>query len=147
MTRFIIDAYAWIEYLEGSDKGRKVTKIIEGERNDVFTSSATLAEITSKFLRTNKDPKIALIAINNISSIMIYPSIATDNIYIRSKLEINKSLIELSSCSGQIVKSLTVDDLGQVFESSLNVSDLVPGFYFVRIVNDDIVYVGKFVKQ
>ena len=43
MTKFVIDAYAWIEYLEGSEEGMKVSEIIEDDLNDVFTSSATVA--------------------------------------------------------------------------------------------------------
>lgn len=70
MTRFVIDAYAWIEYLDGSEKGKKVAKIIEDSQNEIFTSSATLAEITAKFLRTNKDVKILLTVINSISNVI-----------------------------------------------------------------------------
>ena len=71
MTKFVIDAYAWIEYLEGSEKGKNVTEIVEDGSNELFTSSTTLAEIVSKFLKMNKDVKIALIAVNTLSSIII----------------------------------------------------------------------------
>ncbi len=70
MTRYVVDAYAWIEYLDGSEKGKNVARIIEDSQNEVFTSSATLAEVTAKFLRTNKDVKIALTVINSISNVI-----------------------------------------------------------------------------
>ncbi|MBI2598306.1 MAG: PIN domain-containing protein [Candidatus Diapherotrites archaeon] len=61
MTEYIIDAYAWIEYLEGSTKGEKVKKIIE--TSNCFTSAVTLAEVVSKAKRTNKDPQVAFDAV------------------------------------------------------------------------------------
>ncbi|MBI2541191.1 PIN domain-containing protein [Candidatus Woesearchaeota archaeon] len=70
MTNFVVDAYAWIEYLEGSQKGKKVTEIVENSSNEIFTSSTTIAEVISKFLRTSKDIKIALTAINTLSTII-----------------------------------------------------------------------------
>ena len=71
MTRFVIDAYAWIEYLEGSEKGKKFAEIIEDNSNELFTSSATSSEVISKFLRVKKDVKIALTAIDTLSTIAV----------------------------------------------------------------------------
>jgi len=71
MTRFVIDAYAWIEYFEGSEKGKKFAEIIEDNSNELFTSSATLSEVVSKFLREKNDVKIALTAIDTLSTIAV----------------------------------------------------------------------------
>lgn len=77
MDKFVVDAYAWIEYLIDSEKGRKAAKIIESETNHIFTSSATIAEIVSKILRENKDLKNALNYISNFSTIInVTPDIA-----------------------------------------------------------------------
>ncbi len=70
MTKFVIDAYAWIEYLDGSEKGRQVVAIIENNANEIFTSSATVAEVIGKVLRRNGDIKIALNHINNFSKVL-----------------------------------------------------------------------------
>ena len=70
MTKLVIDAYAWIEYLEGSEKGKKVAEILEDNFNEIFTSTSTIAEVVSKTMRENKDAKIALIHINNLSTIL-----------------------------------------------------------------------------
>lgn len=70
MTKFVLDAYAWIEYLEGSDKGKKVAKIIEDDSNNIFTSSATVAEVVSKVLRSGKDVNTALAHINGFSKVL-----------------------------------------------------------------------------
>lgn len=70
MTKFVIDAYAWIEYLDGSEKGKKVTELLENKDNEFFTSSATIAEVVSKVLKVNKDINVALNFINNLSLIV-----------------------------------------------------------------------------
>ena len=58
MTKHVIDAYAWIEYLDGSDAGRKVASILENN-NDYYTCAITLAEVVSKVARMGKNAKIA----------------------------------------------------------------------------------------
>lgn len=70
MTKFVIDAYAWIEYLDGSEKGRKVTELLENNDNEFFSSSATVAEVISNALKMGKDINIALNFINNLSLIV-----------------------------------------------------------------------------
>lgn len=69
MTKFVIDAYAWIEYLDGSEKGKRASEIIEDDSNEIFTSSATVAEIISKILRKNQEIRVALNYINNFSTV------------------------------------------------------------------------------
>lgn len=70
MSKFVIDAYAWIEYLNGSGEGKKVAEILEDNSNEIFTSAATIAEVISKSMRENKDAKIALTHINNLSTVL-----------------------------------------------------------------------------
>ena len=70
MTKYVTDAYAWIEYLNGSEKGKKTAEILEDAANELFTSSATVGEIISKTLRENRDVKVALTHINNLSTVL-----------------------------------------------------------------------------
>jgi len=42
---FIVDSYAWIEYFNATKKGEKVKKIIEDEKNELYTLDVCLAEI------------------------------------------------------------------------------------------------------
>lgn len=70
MTKLIVDASAWIEYFSGSEKGKKFASIIENRANELFTSSATVAEVISKVLKEGKNPKLALDHINNLSSVL-----------------------------------------------------------------------------
>ena len=58
MTKYVVDAYAWIEYLDGTDSGNKVSAILEN--NDaIFTCAVTLGEVVSKVARMGKDAKVA----------------------------------------------------------------------------------------
>ena len=59
MTRYVIDAYAWIEYLIGSDTGAKVYAILEKENIETYTCAVTVAEVVSKVAREGKDVKVA----------------------------------------------------------------------------------------
>lgn len=69
MNKYVIDAYAWTEYLRGTGKGEKVRSIIEDRRNEVFTSAITLSEVLSKFIRNNEDYYTPLRAINILSRV------------------------------------------------------------------------------
>jgi len=56
MTKdYVIDAYAWIEYLIGTDTGAKIKAILEDEKSGIYTSAVTLAEIISKVAREKQN--------------------------------------------------------------------------------------------
>jgi predicted nucleic acid-binding protein len=58
MAKFVLDAYAWIEYLDGTDAGRKVSAALENN-DDIYTCAVTLGEVVSKVARIGKDAKVA----------------------------------------------------------------------------------------
>jgi predicted nucleic acid-binding protein len=57
--RYIIDAYAWIEYLIGSKAGEKVKSFLEEENSEVYTCAVTVAEVVSKTAREGRDVETA----------------------------------------------------------------------------------------
>ena len=65
----VIDAYAWVEYLDGSDRGMKLKNLFE-ENREIQTSSVTLAEVISKAARTGRDYKQAYAVISSNSTIV-----------------------------------------------------------------------------
>jgi predicted nucleic acid-binding protein len=69
MSRLVIDSYAWIEYLDGTEIGRKVSDFIE-ENEEIFTCTLTVAEVISKAARKGKDVKIAYEVLANNSKII-----------------------------------------------------------------------------
>lgn len=50
---YVMDAYAWIEYLRGSEAGRKVKAVLE--KGEVHTCAITVAEVVSKVAREGRD--------------------------------------------------------------------------------------------
>jgi len=53
--KYVIDAYAWIEYLIGSKSGEKVKFVLEEGNNETYTCAVTVAEVISKTAREGRD--------------------------------------------------------------------------------------------
>jgi predicted nucleic acid-binding protein len=53
--RYVVDAYAWIEYLIGSKAGENVKSVLEEENNEIYTCAITVAEVVSKTAREGRD--------------------------------------------------------------------------------------------
>lgn len=70
MTRFIVDSWAWMEYLQGSLPGAKLRDHLNDASNDFLTHAVTLAEIISKVRRRGKDPDMAWKVITSNSKIL-----------------------------------------------------------------------------
>jgi predicted nucleic acid-binding protein len=58
MTSYLLDSYAWLEYFDGSDAGKKVEKLLNS--SECFTSSLSIAEVTIKLLKNNRDAQAGL---------------------------------------------------------------------------------------
>jgi len=67
---YIVDAYAWVEYLDGSARGVLVRNILENANNIIYTCAVTVAEVVSKFIRRGYDPEVAFSAITSNSTIV-----------------------------------------------------------------------------
>ncbi len=50
-SKYIIDAYAWVEYILGTSKGADVRKIISNNANVIFTLESTFCEVKDWCLR------------------------------------------------------------------------------------------------
>lgn len=72
MNEFVIDAYAWIEYFNGTIIGEKVKRIVEDSNNGIHTNIITIVELVSSYTRNKlnfeKEKKVIL-AISNIYNI------------------------------------------------------------------------------
>ena len=67
--KFVFDTFAWIEYFNGSESGKKVSEIIESEENDIFSSIITTAEVSSILKRNEKDVELGYKTIIDLSKI------------------------------------------------------------------------------
>ena len=87
--KIVIDTYAWIELLIGSEKGNKVKELMENAE-EVYTPSTVLAETARKFLREGTDEK----TINTWLEIITTASVITQ-IDSATALEAAKCQLEL----------------------------------------------------
>ncbi len=51
MGTYVIDAYAWVEYFNGTALGEKVRVLVENQQNKIVTNIVTLAELSSSYHR------------------------------------------------------------------------------------------------
>lgn len=56
MNKILLDTYAWIEYLEGSEEGKGVKKVLENE-TDIYTALVSIAELSDAFHRGDVETK------------------------------------------------------------------------------------------
>ena len=70
--KYLIDAYAGIEYLEGSDAGKRIREIVA--MHEAITLSITVAEVISKVKRKGLDEKVAYDALMSNSVIIDFSS-------------------------------------------------------------------------
>ncbi len=59
MNKYIVDAWAWIEYFRGTISGAKLNDLLEDESNEIYTCAVTVAEIVSKTAREGQDVEAA----------------------------------------------------------------------------------------
>jgi len=59
MNKYVIDAYAWIEYLIGSEAGKTVGSVFTEEDSEIYTCAVTIAEVVSKTAREGREAEIA----------------------------------------------------------------------------------------
>ncbi len=77
--KFVLDTFAWIEYFNGSESGKKVSEIIESEENDIFSSIITIAEVSSILKRNEKDVELGCKRMIDISKVyFISPEFAKE---------------------------------------------------------------------
>ena len=69
MTKYVIDTFAWIEYLIASNKGTIVKEIIESEHNEIFTSLISISEVMSVAKREGMDYNQTFLTIISLSKI------------------------------------------------------------------------------
>ena len=76
----------------------------------------------------------------------LFPNPAGDDLKILANYELGNSDILITDIEGRILRKEN-DNINDRFQKSLNISDILPGVYFVRIQNDKYNIVKKFVKK
>jgi predicted nucleic acid-binding protein len=68
--KYVIDAYAWIEYFTATKAGTKVKTMLEQENNEIYTCAVTIAEIISKTTREKQDTEAVYDTLTTNSNII-----------------------------------------------------------------------------
>ena len=59
MTRYVVDAFAWVEYLAATPLGARVRELVENQGNDIFTAALSVSEVVSRAEREGRDGRRA----------------------------------------------------------------------------------------
>jgi predicted nucleic acid-binding protein len=59
LGKYVVDAWAWVEYLVGSNFGKKLTEVLNEPSSEVYTCAITLGEVISKVAREGRDVEAA----------------------------------------------------------------------------------------
>ena len=87
---YLIDSSAWIEYLEGSKEGEKVSEFLK--KGEIFSLSLIIAEVISKVKRMEKDFNLAYKIISSNSKVLeINPQIAKESGLLHAEIKKNKA--------------------------------------------------------
>ncbi len=68
MPRYVVDAWAWVEYFNATKYGLKAKEFIEN--SEIFTNAITIAELVSKFMREGKNTDELFNAVVSLSKII-----------------------------------------------------------------------------
>ncbi|MFB3889463.1 MAG: PIN domain-containing protein [Candidatus Bathyarchaeia archaeon] len=70
MNNYVVDAWAWVEYLIGSKRGEQLRRILDEEDNEVYTCTITIAEVVGKAAREKQDVEAAYTTLVDNSQIV-----------------------------------------------------------------------------
>jgi len=59
MTRYVVDAFGWVEYLAATPFGAQVRVVVEDEENEIFTAALSVSEVVSRAQREGRDGRRA----------------------------------------------------------------------------------------
>lgn len=59
MSKYVVDAWAWVEYLVGSAFGAKLRDVFDEDGSEVYTCAVTLGEVVSKVASEGRDVEAA----------------------------------------------------------------------------------------
>lgn len=70
MSKYVVDAWAWVEYLVGSVFGAKVRDVLDEDGSEVYTCAVTVGEVVSKVAREGRDVEAAYAVLLNNSQVV-----------------------------------------------------------------------------
>jgi predicted nucleic acid-binding protein len=108
VVKIVIDAYAWIEFFIGSEKGLQVKAVMESA-DDVYTPGSVLAEIARKYVREGADDKTVdarldlITAVSNIAHVDAKLALMAAKCYLELVAKARKTKLNVPSLFDAIV--------------------------------------------
>ncbi len=90
--------------------------------------------------RNSSDVTVFVADVKDVAGVQVYPNPATDYLFVTGK---NINRYEIQNVAGQTIKSKNVN--GQNIQ--INVSDLTPGIYMLRVYTDKGIAIHKIIKK
>jgi predicted nucleic acid-binding protein len=59
LSKYVVDAWAWVEYLVGSTRGAKLRDVLDEDGSEVYTCAVTIGEVVSKVAREGRNVEAA----------------------------------------------------------------------------------------
>jgi predicted nucleic acid-binding protein len=104
--KYVLDSYAWAEFFDGTEKGKKVKELIE-QRN-IASSIIVLAELSDKCARENRELELFIKFIDASSAILsLSKEIAVNSGKLKTELrKISKNVSLADAIHFQTAKSV-----------------------------------------
>lgn len=93
MSKYVLDSYAWVDYLEGTKNAQKVRDILADKNNSIFTHKVSFAEVISVTKRRGSNPEVAATAMTTLSqlyegTIDFYKEVGLTHAELRKKINL-----------------------------------------------------------
>ncbi len=125
MNSYIIDTSAWIEYLDGSEKGEKINNILKSNEK-VYIIPVILSELISKVKRSNGNIELVYGSlIKNSEILSLTPRIAKEAGLLHTEVKLTLPSFSLTDatiiCSAKAfkLKILTTDNHFKKFKETI----------------------------
>jgi len=118
--------------------------VISDVNNDVFLDTLFNSAVLFKAYFVED---LSVVNANEYSNYMVYPSPATDMIYLVSKTGISDSQItyQIVDMNGNLLREEIMNS--STVREEIGIDDLTNGIYFIRILSEDGIENLRFVKQ
>jgi hypothetical protein len=110
----------------------------------IYNRALNASEVAALYAGTGACFSVGIEELSGIEKGIIFPTVSETGIYNFSMKNLNNSTIQVYSCEGKCIRTYT--DLKEL-NSTLNLSDFLPGLYIVKMVNGDKISVQKVIKN
>jgi len=106
-------------------------------------TSDTYSDFSDSYYKKITPNALNEISDKNISDFIVFPNPVTDDLFIYKNRFSSDIIIELTNIQGVVQKKLTSSES----KITMNVSELIPGLYFIKMTTQNFQLIQKFIKK